>query len=432
LKERINIFWFRRDLRLDDNTGLHHALHAGLPVLPLFVFDTHILDRLDDKDDRRVSFIYQALQNMQTTLQAYGASLKVMHGLTADAMETLANSFDIAGIYTNHDYEPYAQKRDGYIADWCRSQGIGFFTFKDQVIFEKSEVVKDDGKPYTVFTPYAKKWRAKLDDAALQQHHSAAAYDAFLKQQFRFPSLASLGFQLNETYLPSGRAQQALIKDYEANRDFPGIDKTTHLGVHLRFGTVSIRKLAAEALLLNETFLKELVWREFFMQILWHFPGVVSNSFKPKYDAIQWRNNEKEFEHWCAGTTGYPIVDAGMRQLNETGFMHNRVRMITANFLTRILLVDWRWGEAYFAHKLLDFELSSNNGNWQWAAGCGCDAAPYFRIFNPEAQQLKFDPNYDYVRQWIPGYDPATYIKPITDFSTARQRALDTYKKALA
>jgi len=432
LKEKINIFWFRRDLRLDDNTGLHSCLHAGLPVLPLFIFDKHILDRLEDKDDRRVTFIYNALQDMNEQLQLHGSSLKVLHGLPADAFESLSEQYTINAIYTNRDYEPYAVKRDGHIASWCAASGIQFFTFKDQVIFEKNEVVKNDGKPYTVFTPYAKKWRSQLQDELLKDHQSPDKYDHFLQHHSAFPGLDTLGFTLNKTYIPARQIRQELIREYDQHRDFPARDRTSHLSVHLRFGTVSIRKLVKLALELNETFLSELIWREFFMQILWHFPGVAGNSFKPAYDGIRWRNNEQEFAHWCNGTTGFPMIDAGMRQLNETGFMHNRVRMITANFLTRILLIDWRWGEAYFAHKLLDFELSSNNGNWQWAAGSGCDAAPYFRIFNPDAQQQKFDPDFVYINNWIPEYSTDNYPGPIVDFAAARQRALDTYKKALA
>lgn len=434
MKPRIQVMWFRRDLRLTDNAALYHALKTGVPVLPLFIFDRNILDQLENKADRRVEFIHAALSEIQAQLVSMGSSLEVYYGFPMDVYKQLTEVYNIETVFTNHDYEPYAKERDDAIAAFLQSKGISFQTFKDQVIFEKSEVVKDDGKPYTVFSPYGRKWRAKLNEADVKSYPVETYYDHFFRQSVKdIPSLASMGFKAVDLPFPSKQLQESIIKQYSANRDFPALENgTSKMGVHLRFGTVSIRQLAARALSLNDTYVNELIWRDFYHAILWHFPHVgKGESFKKEYDRIEWRNNEMEFAHWCNGTTGYPIVDAGMRELNTTGYMHNRVRMIVASFLTKHLLIDWRWGEAYFAQKLLDFDLAANNGGWQWASSSGCDAAPYFRVFNPALQTEKFDKDLKYIRKWIPELNEFSYPKPIVPHDVARKRVLEVYAKAL-
>ena len=430
----INIFWFRRDLRLNDNAALYHALKGDRPVLPVFIFDTNILEQLPSKADRRVEFIYEALTGMQQQLKELGSTLIVFHDTPLNAFKQLVKQYTIEAVYTNHDYERYAQERDDSMAKFLKEHNIAFHTWKDQVIFEKNEVTKDDGKPYTIFTPYSKKWKAKLNKFYLKSYPTKKYFNNFHQHTAkRIPSLPAIGFEKTGGEFPTDSPDNAIIKQYDKQRDIPGVNGTSHLGVHLRFGTISIRQLVQKAMKLNETFLNELIWRDFFQMILWHFPHVgKGKAFKAEYDFIKWRNNEAEFARWCEGTTGYPIVDAGMRELNTTGFMHNRVRMITASFLAKHLLIDWRWGEAYFAEKLLDFELSSNNGNWQWAAGCGCDAAPYFRIFNPYTQTKRFDPDLTYIKKWVPEFSADSYPAPIVEHEIARQRCLEVYKKGLA
>ena len=432
MRPAVNIFWFRRDLRLDDNAGLYHALRDKNPVVPVFIFDSDILDELEDKKDRRVEFIHEALRQMQSKLLRLGSTLDTRYGKPAEIFKELLHDYRVEKVFTNHDYEPYARKRDKDIAAWLSEKGVTFHHFKDQVIFEKDEVCKDDGKPYTVFTPYSRKWKSQLTDFYLQSYPVRKYFKSFLRQDERplfSPEL--IGFQKNGLAFPDSEWKGQVIRHYKDLRDFPAANGTTRLGVHLRFGTISIRQLAGEAGALNETFLNELIWRDFYQMILWHFPHVVSRAFKPEYDQISWRNNPAEFESWCNGMTGYPIVDAGMRELNATGYMHNRVRMIVASFLTKHLLIDWRWGEAYFAGKLLDYDLASNNGGWQWAAGSGCDAAPYFRIFNPYLQTKKFDPEFKYIRHWVPEFEELNYPRPIVDHEFARKRCLEAYSKAL-
>lgn len=432
MKPTINIFWFRRDLRLHDNAGLYHALKDGNPVLPIFIFDRNILDELEDKNDRRVEFIHLALQDIQQQLVKMGSSLDIRYGTPPEVYNDLLNEFNIEKVFANHDYEPYAKQRDAAIEKLLKEHGTGFHTFKDQVILEKDEVLKDDGKPYTVFTPYSRKWKAVLTDFHLKPYPNMKYFGNFYKwPKHEIISLAEMGFIAAGQPFPGKEWLGQIIRNYKEQRDIPSIQGTSKLSVHLRFGTISIRVLAAEAGALNETFLNELIWRDFYHMILWHFPKVVGHAFKAEYDLIKWRNNEKEFAAWCNGQTGYPIVDAGMRELNTTGFMHNRVRMIVASFLTKHLLIDWRWGEAYFAKKLLDFDLAANNGGWQWAAGSGCDAAPYFRVFNPYLQTQKFDPELKYIRKWIPELDELTYPQPIVNHEAARKRCLEVYAAAL-
>ena len=431
MKKKV-IFWFRRDLRLEDNTALYRALKSGHPVVPLFIFDSHILDALEDRRDQRVRFIHQTLAELDRRLRQHGSSLRIRHGKPVEVWRELINELDPAAVFTNRDYEPYARQRDEAVADLLQKNDIYFYDYKDQAIFEKDEVLTQQGTPYTVYTPYRRRWEELLAGKAPQSSPSEKLLDKLIPgQEAAFPALEDLGFRDDQGDFPAEELPEEIIREYHQKRDYPAIPGTTRLGIHLRFGTVSIRHLVRRALELNDTWLSELIWREFFMMILWHFPHVVDQPFREKYAAIPWRNNEEEFQRWCEGQTGYPIVDAGMRELNQTGFMHNRVRMITASFLTKHLLIDWRWGEAYFAKKLLDYDLAANNGNWQWAAGCGCDAAPYFRIFNPYTQTEKFDPQGKYLARWVPERDHPDYPKPMVDHKFARERALDTYKKAL-
>ncbi len=430
---KITIFWFRRDLRLEDNAGLYHALRSGKAVLSIFIFDTNILDKLENKADRRVEFILNAINDLNSQLQKLGSLLKVLHGSPDNVFKKLITEYDIETVFTNHDYEPYAKERDEAISAFLASKNISLKTFKDQCIFERNEVVKDDGKPYTVFTPYSKKWKQKLNEFYVKDYPCQTYFKNFYQTKtFTIPSLSELGFEKTDLETPAAKADLDIIKHYKESRDFPAIRGTSRLSVHLRFGTVSIRSLVKIALQYNDTWLNELIWRDFYMMILDHFPHAAKNSFKPQYNRIIWRNNEEEFKAWREGKTGFAIVDAGMRELNATGFMHNRVRMITASFLIKDLLIDWRWGEAYFAEKLLDFDLSANNGGWQWAASSGCDAAPYFRIFNPMEQTKKFDPNYEYIKKWVPEFNTANYVQPIIDHAMARNRTLAAYKEALS
>lgn len=431
--EEVNICWFRRDLRLQDQAALYHALKAGKPVIPLFIFDRSILDQLEDKQDRRVEFIHNAVTSMDAGLQSLGSSMLVKYGTPVEIFKELLTEYKVDTVFTNHDYEPYALERDEAIKKLLAERSVSFKTFKDQVIFEKDEVVKDDGKPYTVFTPYSRRWKSILNEFYLKPYPTATYFQSFIQQRFpTIPTLEEMGFEATHQPFPGKEVREELLKKYKEQRDIPSIKGTSRLSVHLRFGTISIRQLAGTANQLNETFLNELIWRDFYHMILWHFPHVgKGKAFKKEYDLIQWRNNETDFQKWCDGQTGYPIVDAGMRELNETGFMHNRVRMIVASFLTKHLLIDWRWGEAYFAKKLLDFDLAANNGGWQWAAGSGCDAAPYFRIFNPYLQTQKFDPQLQYIRQWVPEFEQLTYVRPVVEHELARKRCLETYKAAL-
>lgn len=431
--QQVNIMWFRRDLRVHDNAALYHALRSEVPVIPIFIFDKNILDLLEDKADRRVEFIHAALEEMQAQLVKVDASLEVYYGKPTDVFKDLLKKYQVNEIFTNHDYEPYALKRDEAIKNTLADSKVAFNTYKDHVILEKDEVLKDDGKPYTVFTPYSRKWKVVLTDFHLKPYPIKKYFSNFFKQPAtEIPSLNSMGFMEVDRSFPSKSLNEELVRQYAGQRNFPAINGTSRLGIHLRFGTISIRQLALKSRNLSETFLNELIWRDFYQMILWHFPHVGHyKAFKPEYDHIEWRKDDAGFEKWCIGQTGYPIVDAGMRQLNTTGFMHNRVRMIVASFLCKHLLIDWRWGEAYFAQKLLDFDLASNNGGWQWAAGSGCDAAPYFRIFNPYLQTEKFDPKLEYIKKWVPEFQEFTYPKPIVVHEEARKRCLEVYGKAL-
>ena len=425
------IFWFRRDLRLEDNHGLFEVLKNYKNVLPIFIFDPEILNKLP-KDDARVNFIYEQLKDLNDSLDT-NQKINTYYDRPEQVFNYLVSEFPIEAVYTNHDYEPYAIVRDKAVSDLLNLKSIAYKSFKDQVIFERNEITKDDGLPYKVYTPYSKKWLGAFNEKCIDAYPSENLLKYLSKMDCnRWVPLEAMGFSLSKLKIAPFKMDTQLIHLYEEKRNTPSVAGTSRLGPHLRFGTVSIRKVVKKALKSsNITFLKELIWREFFMQILWHFPHTVTKSFKPQYEAIQWRNNKEEFKKWCQGETGYPLVDAGMRELNKTGFMHNRVRMLVGSFLCKHLLIDWRWGEAYFAQKLHDFELSSNVSNWQWVAGCGVDAAPYFRIFNPTTQIAKFDKDHHYIKKWVPEFQKFNYAKPIVDHKFARERCLETYKSAL-
>lgn len=445
MKPTVTIFWHRRDLRFKDNAGLYRALKAGGPVLPIFIFDREILDKLPEKADGRVEFIQDNVQKLAETYREKGSDLHAFYGKPVAIWKQILKDYDVQAVYTNRDYEPYAKERDEQIAGLLKDEGVEFYDFKDHIIFESDEVQKKAGGPYTVYTPYWRTWRKKLDSrmstvdgkgiSYYLKPYPTEKYEAALWQvddKKSVPTLKEMGFKESSAFVPPDTVKQKVIRTYDETRNFPGIEGTSRLSVHLRHGTISIREKAIKALSLNETFLKELVWRDFYSNILQAFPHVVDGPFRPEYKEIPWRNDEEEFKLWCAGRTGVPIVDAGMRQLNESGWMHNRVRMIVASYLTKHLLIDWRWGEKYFADKLMDFELASNNGGWQWAAGCGTDAQPYFRIFNYDSQQKKFDKDYKYVKEWVPEYGTDDYpSEPIVEHKFGRERALTTYKQAL-
>ena len=431
--DKISIFWFRRDLRLHDNKALFHALQSEEKILPIFIFDIDILKKIP-KDDARISFIYSELKAMNTHLESFGTEIRMFHGNPKEVFRSLMKNYTIVKVFTNHDYEPYAIKRDLDIKKLVSSNKIDFQTYKDQVIFERNEITKKDGKPYVVYTPYSRKWLEKYETDKPENYHSEDLLDRLYKKtKSETLTLSDIGFIETNIPIKNYIFNSRIINEYEETRNFPALDNTSKLGPHLRFGTVSVRQMVSRAdAHENKIFLKELIWREFFMQILWHFPETHKNSFKSKYDRIIWRNNEKEFQKWCEGNTGYPMVDAGMRQLNKTGFMHNRVRMLVGSFLCKHLLIDWRWGEAYFAEKLHDYEMSSNVGNWQWVAGTGVDASPYFRIFNPTSQIQKFDKELKYIKKWVPDFQEITYPSPMVEHKFARERCLKTYKDALA
>lgn len=429
----IAVFWFRRDLRLFDNKALFEALTSGFKVLPVFIFDKKILQNLTP-DDKRISFIYQAIQHLNQLLLPFKTAIQTYYGNPDEIFEQILSAYPVNRVCANHDYEPYAAERDLLIKKKLAAKGVLFLTFKDQVIFEKDEITKPSGEPYTVYTPYSHKWREKLTqgDNYLYNWSSENYLFNFIPIAGNNKlTIADMGFTESKDVFQAFIFNRPAIETYDKTRDFPALNSTSRVSVHLRFGTVSIRQLVVQAIETNATWLGELIWREFFMQILYHFPHVVHQPFKPKYQFIQWVNNEKNFEAWTHGQTGYPLVDAGMRELNASGFMHNRVRMVTASFLVKHLLINWQWGEAYFAEKLLDFELASNNGNWQWAAGTGCDAAPYFRIFNPVTQAEKFDPRNEYIKKWIPEFGTKSYVEPILEHTFARERCLETYKASL-
>ena len=432
MQENFSVFWFRRDLRLDDNLGLNAALSSGLKVIPIFIFDTEIINKLE-KNDLRIKMIHAALGKLNDAMLGNRCNVGMYLGNPKAVFESLLKKFKIKSVYANHDYEPYATERDKSIKSFLEKKNVTYKSFKDQVIFEKDEVVKDDGNPYKVYTPYSRKWIEKLKSTGFETCNSETKLNSLASLELPYLTLKEIGFDEKEFDIPLFNINSKTIEKYEETRNFPYLNSTSRIGAHLRFGFVSIRKLVEKALKnSNKTYLKELIWREFFMQILWHFPYTQEKSFKPKYDSIKWLNNDEEFKKWCEGNTGYPLVDAGMRELNQTGFMHNRVRMLVGSFLCKHLLIDWRWGEKYFAKKLLDYEMSSNVGNWQWVAGCGVDASPYFRIFNPKEQIKKFDKDFKYIKKWVPEFQSSLYPNEIIDHKFARNRCLETFKAAVA
>ena len=430
--ELINLFWFRRDLRLDDNKGLYEALSADNPILPIFIFDTNILNKLDDKEDKRVAFIHETVTQIKSDLNEMGSDLQLFYGDPLTIWKEILEKYDFEKVFYNEDYEPYARERDEKVQELLVSKGKPFLPYKDQCIFAKDEVVKKDGLPYTVYTPYKNKWLDRLEPKDIGSYNTKKFFKNFHKtSRSQTVALARMGFKEVDSPFFKRTIKKKIIDDYDKTRDIPGMIGTSRLGLHLRFGTISIRKCVQIGKELNQTWLEELIWRDFFAQVLYHFPKNKKKCFKEKYENIPWKNDKAEFKKWCEGKTGYPIVDAGIRELNETGYMHNRVRMVTGSFLVKHLLIDWRWGEEYFAKKLLDYDLSSNNGNWQWVAGTGCDASPYFRIFNPETQRKKFDPDLKYIKKWVPEYATDDYVEPMVDHKFAYNRALGTYKKAI-
>lgn len=431
--EKITLFWFRRDLRIEDNCGLFHALNGKNKVLPIFIFDKEILKKLP-KQDARLEMILMSLNTIDLAMKAKKCSVGKFHGTPKAIFIELIKKWRVEKVICNEDYEPYATNRDAEIRGLLEREGVAFEMHKDQVIFAKDEIVKKDGSPYKVYTPFSRKWLERFEDNELKTYPSETLLGNLISDE-SLPkiNLTDLGFDKSTIVEPKYSFDNKIIDEYEETRNFPSLDSTSRLGSYLRFGIVSVRSLVQKAASRsNNIFLKELIWREFFMQILWHFPHTSHKSFKPQYDRIEWLNNPTDFEKWCKGDTGYPLVDAGMRQLNQTGFMHNRVRMLVGSFLCKHLLIDWRWGEAYFAEKLLDYEMSSNIGNWQWVAGCGVDAAPYFRIFNPSEQVKKFDKELRYIQKWVPNFQEIDYPAPMVDHKKARERCLMVYKTALS
>jgi len=431
--DKINVFWHRRDLRVADNAGLYYSLNDNLPVVPIFIFDTHILDKLDDKKDARVQFILHELRKINDSYKKHSSGLIVFNSTPEEAFDDLIKRFEVNAVFCNRDYEPYGKERDEHIRQKLAKENIDFLDFKDHVIFEKREILTDNNEPYKVFTPYKNKWLEKLSKNGLEELNSQALLDNLLEYDApRLPTLKDIGFEESPIEIPENEIEKNVIGNYKDDRDYPSKNGTSRLGIHLRFGTRSIRDAVKSARIHSDVWLSELIWRDFYAMVLSNHPSVVDNAFKPKYDSIPWQNNEDHFEKWCEGKTGYPIVDAGMRELNATGYMHNRVRMVVASFLTKHLLIDWRWGERYFAKKLLDFELASNNGGWQWAAGTGTDAQPYFRVFNPSSQQDKFDKEMRYTKKWVPEINTNKYPSPIVEHKKARERAINTYKEAVS
>lgn len=433
MDDQISIFWFRRDLRLEDNTGLFHAIKEGLPILPVFIFDSDILNDLDDRADPRVGFIFDTLNDIQKKLAERDGSLLIKYGKPKEIYKELFEEFNINYVFTNRDYEPYAKQRDNVIEKLCKNYGAQFLSFKDHVIYESNEILTNSGTPYKVFTPYKNSWLEKYGNTKLTEYSVDLKNAKWFKHGISsISSLSEIGFKKSEIEIPPCDFNSQIIKSYGKNRNFPTVDGTSRLGIHLRHGTISIRKAVKIGEEWSDTWLNELIWRDFYSMVLDSFPHVEEKAFKPQYDHINWRHDEEQFKAWCEGKTGYPIVDAGMRQLNQTWYMHNRVRMITASFLTKHLLIPWQWGERYFASKLLDYELASNNGGWQWAAGTGTDAQPYFRVFNPYSQADKFDKDKKYIKKWIPEFGTDQYTKEIVEHKFARQRAIDTYKESLS
>ncbi|MDD2412378.1 MAG: deoxyribodipyrimidine photo-lyase [Bacteroidales bacterium] len=433
MKENLIIFWFRRDLRWDDNHALFEALSQKKPVLPIYIFDVDVLKRFSNADNKAVSLIYKSILRMNEKLESFESSISVFHDSVENVFNSLLQKYNVQGVYANEDYESYGIKRDENIFNLLKKKNIQFHLFQDHLIFKPGKILKKDDTPYLIYTPFSKIWKEEFFKISTPHYSSEELLSNLYKNKKSIlPKIEDLGFRLQDVSIDFKFKKDVLL-NYHDTRDFPYLEKgTSGISPFLRFGLISVREAVRIASLINEKFLNELIWREFFMHILWHFPHVENRSFKTKYDAIEWSLDETAFLRWCNGETGYTLVDAGMRQLNSTGLIHGRVRMLTASFLVKHLQIDWRWGEAYFAQKLLDYELSSNNGNWQWAAGCGCDAAPYFRLFNPDIQRQKFDPNFEYVKKWVPEYQQLAYQNNrIVDLKIAKEKTMRMYKLAL-
>jgi len=433
---KITIFWHRRDLRFADNAGLAAALQSGHPVLPLFIYDQTILEKLPP-DDARLTFIFDQVERLAHEAREAGGGFLARYGKTEAVFEALLKAYDVAAVYTNEDYEPYATERDAVIAKLVEKHGAEFKAFKDQVIFAKDEVLTKNGKPSKVFGAYSKAWQAKVTPDDFKPHPSARLFKkenlaSPQKGDASRPTLKEMGFERHEQWTPPAHLPPAkVVENYDQVRDLPAEKRgTTRLSVHLRFGTVSIRQLMQQAQELNNKLLNELIWRDFFMMLLWHFPNTATEAYDPKMRHLPYRDDEAQYRAWCEGRTGYPLVDAGMRQLNATGYLHNRARIATAGFLVKQLFIDWKLGEHYFSEKLLDYDMSNNVGNWQWMAGTGAVAAPWFRVYSPDSQQQQYDPDYEYVKQWVPEFGTDKYPAPIVDHKFGRERALDLIRKS--
>jgi deoxyribodipyrimidine photo-lyase len=443
---KIAVHWFRCDLRLSDNVGLHAAVKAADEVVPIFIFDPKIL-KAPDVSANQVGFMIECLHSLEKNVEAAGGKMIFRHGEVLDEMKSVLKETGAHALYYNRDYEPYARERDAAVEKMARALGVEVHSFADNVVHEPGEVLKDDGKPYGVFTPFSKAWRARGKPAVLPAVKFPACREGKKPQGLELPSAEKLGLKVEIKLPPTGeRAARDRLKEfvagdvlhYRENRDFPARMGTSRLSPHLRLGTISPRTALAAAedaggknparKNSSDVFVNELIWREFYKHILWHFPHVAKGCFRPQYDDLEWENDDKKFAAWCEGRTGYPLVDAGMRQLNTTGWMHNRVRMVTAMFLTKDLLISWQWGERYFMQKLLDADLAANNGGWQWSAGTGTDAQPWFRIFNPTTQAEKFDPEGRYIHQYVEEVDTRNYPAPIVDHAQQRVKALALFK----
>ena len=426
-----SIFWFRRDLRLHDNHALFQALSTSEKVIPIFIFDVNILDKLSE-EDRRVCLLYDRLEALNKDLSLINKKIQILYGKPVDVFTDLLKTHDIDAVYINTDYEPYATDRDEKISKIAQKNNTSFESLKDQVIFEKDEILSDTGNPYVVYSPYMRKWVSKFRISLTAKYDSESLLDnlSTISDVDELTSLEQMGFKHVNYNLKEPDLSVESLKNYEDSRNFPYQEGTINLSVHLRFGFLSVRELAKVAYQYSETLLKELIWRSFFCQILWRHPHVVNSCFKTKFENLDWSQDHHLFLKWKRGVTGYPIVDAGMRELFETGYMHNRVRMVTASFLVKNLGIDWRLGEAYFASMLMDYDLASNNGNWQWVAGTGCDSAPYFRVFNPVSQQEKFDGNFEYCRKWLPEMDEngKYVVEKVVDVKRSRLEAIARYK----
>lgn len=426
------LFWFRRDLRLKDNHGLFQALKSGRPVTCIYIFDTNRLSQLE-KNDARITFIHNTLSDLKKELEEYGSTLDVRFGDPVKIFPHLIRVYNFRQVFANHDYDSYSTELDHKVRNLLMEHSIKFRSFKDHVIFEKNEIIDSKNEPYVTFDPYFKKWKKSITFNKVFNYKS----EFYLKNLFNmspieFPTINQIGFEKSKIEFNSPSLSLSTIKNYDKTKTFPGIKNgTSRIGIHLRYGTISVRECVNFALSHNDSWLTELIWRDFYNQILFHFPHIENSSFKKSYDKIKWENNEELFQKWCEGNTGYPLVDAGMRELKNTGYMHSQIRIIVSSFLCKNLRIDWRWGERYFSKHLLDFDLASNIGGWQGAAGSGVESTPYFQVSNPLKQTHSFDPQLTYIKKWVPEFKNPDYPKPIVDFIESREICFKMYKKAI-